>query len=623
MKINTNLSSLIVQSSLKASTNGLNTAIERMTTGFKINHAKDNAANYSINTKLSSKISAYQVAEDNAMMGLELVQTASKSLSTMSNLGLRLMHLAVLATNGTSASSSIAALNKEAEQLIREIYREKSNCKYNNIALWGDEVNFHNDAMDLKLNSQGFLKEVKVRDTSSIRALSSVDSNTVISNGAYKISSVGELAKLAEMVNAGKVTGGEFVLAADIDLSIYSSGEGWTPIGSGDNPFQVSFDGNGHTISNLYINSGGGGKGLFGKIASGSEVKNLRLTDVYIRASWTSGVVCSSVASGGIVTNCSVEGGTMEDSSNGAIYGGIAGNSAEGGISYCYTDLDLNLRQQVGGIVGIGYAEYCLSNATITTVSSAGGICGRGGYVTNSAFSGRIVGDEENIGGIIGEWGYASDCYFSGTISGRSNVGGIIGYERWGRNMSNNYVAGSVHGSNNTGIFVGYLDSNNITLTNSYYDSSKVAGLPVCGLGTFKECDVVDTFAFANWNFQVGINSTDSSILNYTMHMENLGLYDILNSGLNSPNSLAVIDNFLSIIENEQTKIGAIENRLESALEQIGVAYDNLVSAQSTIRDADIAEESSAYIRNQILQQAAMTLMATANQTPAITLQLL
>ncbi|DAA88962.1 TPA: hypothetical protein CPT88_03965 [Candidatus Gastranaerophilales bacterium HUM_8] len=60
MKINTNLSSLIVQSGLKTSTNGLNQAIERMTTGFKINHAKDNAANYSISTKLSSKISGYQ-----------------------------------------------------------------------------------------------------------------------------------------------------------------------------------------------------------------------------------------------------------------------------------------------------------------------------------------------------------------------------------------------------------------------------------------------------------------------------------------------------------------------------------------------------------------------------------
>ena len=49
LTINTNLSSLLVQSNLKTSTNGLNTAIERMTTGFKINHAKDNAANYSIN----------------------------------------------------------------------------------------------------------------------------------------------------------------------------------------------------------------------------------------------------------------------------------------------------------------------------------------------------------------------------------------------------------------------------------------------------------------------------------------------------------------------------------------------------------------------------------------------
>lgn len=60
-----------------------------------------------------------------------------------------------------------------------------------------------------------------------------------------------------------------------------------------------------------------------------------------------------------------------------------------------------------------------------------------------------------------------------------------------------------------------------------------------------------------------------------------------------------------------------------SALEQIKVSYDNLVSTQSTIRDADIAEESSAYIRSQILQQASATLLATANQSPSIALQLL
>ena len=78
MKINTNLSSLIVQSGLKTSTNGLNQAIERMTTGFKINHAKDNAENYSISTKLSSKISGYQSVNgfrpgSNSMLKLRMV----------------------------------------------------------------------------------------------------------------------------------------------------------------------------------------------------------------------------------------------------------------------------------------------------------------------------------------------------------------------------------------------------------------------------------------------------------------------------------------------------------------------------------------------------------------------
>ena len=85
MNINTNLSSLIVQSSLKSATKGLNTAIERMTTGFRINNARDNAANFSISTSMSTKISAYEVAEENASMGLDLVNTASGALDQMSD----------------------------------------------------------------------------------------------------------------------------------------------------------------------------------------------------------------------------------------------------------------------------------------------------------------------------------------------------------------------------------------------------------------------------------------------------------------------------------------------------------------------------------------------------------
>ena len=77
------------------------------------------------------------------------------------------------------------------------------------------------------------------------------------------------------------------------------------------------------------------------------------------------------------------------------------------------------------------------------------------------------------------------------------------------------------------------------------------------------------------------------------------------------------------MLSQKATEYGTIQNRLQNVVEEITIKYDNLVSTQSTIRDADIAEESSAYIRNQILQQASSTLLATANQTPAIALQLL
>ena len=87
LNINTNISSLTVQNSLNKSTNALNQAIERMTTGFKINGAKDNAANFSISTNMSTKISAYMVAEDNASAGIDFVQTASSNLALMFQYG--------------------------------------------------------------------------------------------------------------------------------------------------------------------------------------------------------------------------------------------------------------------------------------------------------------------------------------------------------------------------------------------------------------------------------------------------------------------------------------------------------------------------------------------------------
>ena len=94
-------------------------------------------------------------------------------------------------------------------------------------------------------------------------------------------------------------------------------------------------------------------------------------------------------------------------------------------------------------------------------------------------------------------------------------------------------------------------------------------------------------------------------------------------TGTNSTGMLSVIDKVVNQISERVTTLGAAQNRIESAMESIAVQSENITSSLSTLRDADIAEESSKYIQAQILQQAASTLLATANQTPSIALNLL
>ena len=93
--------------------------------------------------------------------------------------------------------------------------------------------------------------------------------------------------------------------------------------------------------------------------------------------------------------------------------------------------------------------------------------------------------------------------------------------------------------------------------------------------------------------------------------------------GVTAESKLSAIDNVIKNISSRVTTLGAAQNRIESAIESIGVQSENITSSLSTLRDADVATESSNYIKAQILQQASATLLATANQSPSIALNLL
>ena len=136
--------------------------------------------------------------------------------------------------------------------------------------------------------------------------------------------------------------------------------------------------------------------------------------------------------------------------------------------------------------------------------------------------------------------------------------------------------------------------------------------------------NIVDTTVPCDYTLQIA-SSGDSatSTISCTTYIEFGGLKDVLSFGIESADSIKKIDDLVNIISLKQTELGMMEQRLYSVLDEISTQYENIASSRSTILDADIAEVSSQYIRQQILQQASATLMSTANQSPAIALQLI
>ena len=135
LTVNTNISSMIVQKNLNAATQSLDKAIERMTTGYKINHAKDNAAGYSISESWKTKLSSIDIALENASMGNDLLSTAEENYNLINNHLQRIRDLTEQASNGTYGTDSLKAIKTEIVARIEEITRIAANTEFNGINL--------------------------------------------------------------------------------------------------------------------------------------------------------------------------------------------------------------------------------------------------------------------------------------------------------------------------------------------------------------------------------------------------------------------------------------------------------------------------------------------------------
>ena len=213
LTINTNISSLIAQRSLNNATNAMNTSIERMSTGYKINHAKDNAAGYSIANSWETKLGSLDVAYDNAATGLDLLTTAEETYSLLVSHLQRVRDLTEQAANGTYGSQSLKAIQSEVKARLQEVSRISANSEFNGIKLMAYTEGEEN--ADVGITSDGINIQVGLYSDENSRINLSID--------LFKNASVSGLFSAIKASSEEKC-GGKQLLSTMLNNATYGTG---------------------------------------------------------------------------------------------------------------------------------------------------------------------------------------------------------------------------------------------------------------------------------------------------------------------------------------------------------------------------------------------------------------
>jgi hypothetical protein len=270
---------------------------------------------------------------------------------------------------------------------------------------------------------------------------------------------------VTDLQNINANLSGNYCLTQDIDASAtagWNGGAGFVPIGNFTTNFTGTFDGQGHTISNLFVNPATAYDfvGLFGDVAYGGAIANVGLI-------------------GGAVSGSYSEVGALVGSNSGTVSRSYATATVSGG-SYS---------ESVGGLVGFNFGTVSRSYATGTVSGGGSFTCGFGCSVNSSAAG--LVG--YNVGTV-------TQSYATGAVSGSYYVGGLIAYNATGGIVSQSYATGAVNGS--AAYTAGGLVGVNYNYVSQSYATGAVSGggaviggTSVGGLVGFNYSQVVESYA--------------------------------------------------------------------------------------------------------------------------------
>ena len=589
--INTNISSMQAQNSVRTSGLNLSTAMERLSSGVRINSAKDDAAGLAISTRMTASIRGISAAIRNANDGISLTQTAEGSLGQISDNLQRIRELAVQSANTGNNASDRAAMNNEAKQLVAEIDRVASNTTYNGIAL-----------LDGSFQSQNL----------QVGAGNGTNDRIVVSIGSAKSNSLGVGATSAyETTLYGAEVGTAALEDGALAINGYTVG---ASVADG-----VSYSGDDSSAISVAaaINAISGSSGVYATASSTNTTITLAGT---ANTGFGTAIAAGDVKINGfsigavaITTSATLRGDDMVTAIN-AITGdtGVTAVNNAGVVALTSTSGKLVVEAGTTGITAnTGLGTTIASGDTLTT------------------YGGTAVTAETTV--LV-----AGDVLINGVDIGAIAAAGSAA-ERGGQ------VAAAINAvSSQTGVTAGFdttdgkvfltaADGRNITVTTSANAANTATGLDTAASTTDTTRSVITLTSASEDGITIsdigGAADTASGLtVGFTEATETAGAgvssLD-LTTATGAQAALTTLDSAINTITDSRAAMGAYQNRLTASIANLETTSMNLSASRSRILDTDYAKETTNLAKSQIIQQAATAMLAQANQSGQSVLALL
>jgi flagellin len=599
--INTNVASLNAQRNLTTSQGQLATALQRLSSGLRINSAKDDAAGLAISERFTTQIRGLNQAVRNANDGISLSQTAEGALAETGNALQRIRELAIQSANSTNSASDRAALNAEASQLLSEVQRIAQSTQFN-----GQNI------LDGSFASAQFQVGANANQTISF-GIAGATTNLL---GAYQATSTA--------VSSSAFDGAGFTInGVEVGVSAATSAAGVTAESATAKATAINsktaLTGVSATASNTVAGSGPVARS---GLASGALVING--ISVGAVASDTNAVTQGRNAATAInaVTNQTGV-SAVADASTGALTLTAADGRNIALTSSAATAAGAQAIQNATGL-DVSAGANAAGHEVNTLTFGAGNLdTGAPALATGDTFTieGRTY--ELTTGGAVTAGNVAV------TVAAASTPTASVAALSTAINAE--YAAGR------TSVVASGASATNLTLTSDKFGSG-VINYAETTAGTASV--VITTAGTApidgNGNTTRG-TLTLSSASSFTLGGSDLAFgglasaspsltrLDTVNistvAGANS--ALAVLDGALSQVSSIRADLGAVQNRFSSTVSNLQATSENLSAARSRILDADFAQETAALTRAQILQQAGTAILSQANSIPQNVLSLL